>query len=79
MTMSGRWGTAGEVASAVAFPAGDAASYVTGENLAVDAGWTVIDGRFDPGRRARRRFRPGGARDPSRAAGAGDRVSRASR
>lgn len=49
-TAFGRWGSAEEVASTVAFLASDAASYVTGANLVVDAGWTVMDGRFDPGR-----------------------------
>ncbi|MEU9347009.1 SDR family NAD(P)-dependent oxidoreductase [Streptomyces sp. NPDC048278] len=49
-TAFGRWGSAEEVASTVAFLASDAASYVTGENLVVDAGWTIMDGRFDPGR-----------------------------
>ncbi|MGW7694428.1 SDR family NAD(P)-dependent oxidoreductase [Streptomyces asiaticus] len=49
-TAFGRWGSADEVASTVAFLASDAASYVTGTNLVVDAGWTIMDGRFDPGR-----------------------------
>jgi len=43
-TVSGRWGRADEVASAVAFLASDAASYVNGSTLLIDAGWTAIDG-----------------------------------
>ena len=43
-TVSGRWGRAEEVASAVAFLASDAASYVNGSTLLIDAGWTAIDG-----------------------------------
>jgi len=43
-TVLGRWGEASEVASAVAFLASDAASYVSGSTFLIDAGWTGIDG-----------------------------------
>jgi NAD(P)-dependent dehydrogenase (short-subunit alcohol dehydrogenase family) len=43
-TVLGRWGQPSEVASAVAFLASDAASYISGSTLMVDAGWTGIDG-----------------------------------
>jgi len=43
-TVAGRWGQPFEVASAVAFLASDASSYVNGSTLLVDAGWTAIDG-----------------------------------
>ena len=43
-TVIGRWGHADEVASAVAFLASDAASYITGSTLLIDAGWTGVDG-----------------------------------
>lgn len=43
-TVFKRWGKAGEVATAVAFLASDAASYITGSALLVDGGWTAIDG-----------------------------------
>ena len=43
-TVFNRWSEPGEVAAAIAFLASDAASYVTGTALAVDGGWTAIDG-----------------------------------
>lgn len=46
----GRWATAEEMAGAVVYLAGDAASFVTGSVLYVDGGWTAVDGRFDPPR-----------------------------
>jgi NAD(P)-dependent dehydrogenase (short-subunit alcohol dehydrogenase family) len=43
-TVFNRWSAPSEVATAIAFLASDAASYVTGTALAVDGGWTAIDG-----------------------------------
>lgn len=43
-----RWATADEVAGAVVYLASDAAAYVTGSVLAVDGGWTAVDGRYEP-------------------------------
>jgi NAD(P)-dependent dehydrogenase (short-subunit alcohol dehydrogenase family) len=43
-TVFNRWSQPSEVASAVAFLASDAASYITGSALMVDGGWTAIDG-----------------------------------
>jgi NAD(P)-dependent dehydrogenase (short-subunit alcohol dehydrogenase family) len=43
-TVFNRWSSPSEVATAVAFLASDAASYITGSALMVDGGWTAIDG-----------------------------------
>ena len=43
-TVIGRWGQPSEVATAVAFLASDAASYISGSTMLIDAGWTAIDG-----------------------------------
>jgi NAD(P)-dependent dehydrogenase (short-subunit alcohol dehydrogenase family) len=43
-----RWAQPSELAGAVVYLASDAASFVTGSVLAVDGGWTAVDGRFDP-------------------------------
>ena len=43
-TAFNRWSEPSEVATAIAFLASDAASYVTGTAMLVDGGWTAIDG-----------------------------------
>ncbi len=43
-TVFNRWSQPNEVATAVAFLASDAASYITGTAMMVDGGWTAIDG-----------------------------------
>lgn len=44
----GRWAQPSELAGAVVYLCSDAASFVTGSVLAVDGGWTAVDGRFNP-------------------------------
>lgn len=43
-----RWAHSDEMIGPTVFLASDAASYVTGTVLFADAGWTAVDGRFDP-------------------------------
>jgi len=44
----GRWADPEEIAGPTNFLLSDAASYITGTVLYIDAGWTSVDGRFHP-------------------------------
>lgn len=44
----GRWGQPHELVGAVLLLASEAGSYITGNLMMVDGGWTAIDGRFTP-------------------------------
>ena len=45
-TPLGRFGAPEEIAAAIAFPCSDEASFITGQTLAVDGGWSVC--KFTP-------------------------------
>jgi NAD(P)-dependent dehydrogenase (short-subunit alcohol dehydrogenase family) len=47
-TALGRWAQPEEMAGPVVFLASDASSYLTATTIFADAGWTAMDGRFEP-------------------------------
>ncbi len=44
----GRWAEPEEMAGPIVFLASDASSYLTATTIFADAGWTAMDGRFEP-------------------------------